>query len=377
VAILLITEEKIPAAYRFSLTQKLAEELADRGECVYLVSTSDGAKLEYPGIIHKPVVMKNWDLLNLMSRLKANIRICLKTLILCYTKDIKLVYGWWPILFFAKIFAFKKVAADMPEFMDIMYKSFNKPVAWLVCPLLKFYQTIIAKFSTFIVNESEISREIWASRGVKFEKTYNIPYGVETKKFSEATKGNFRKELKISENDTVLLFHGDIGIDDGVDILIEAAKDILVKVIIAGDGDIKYMNELTKNSLQNIIFTSWINYETMPQLLAESDICVAPFRSSQYTNSTCQLKQMEAMAAGKPVIVSDLATFSKFIKNDFDARIVKPGSVDDLKNAIIELMNDKEKCSRLGTNARITAQQFDYKIRTEKEASLILDLIRK
>jgi len=376
-SILLITEEKIPAAYRFSLTQKLAEELADKGECVYLISTSDGAKLEYPGIIHKPVVMKNWDLLNLMSRLKANIRICLKTLSLCYTKDIKLVYGWWPILFFAKLFAFKKVAADMPEFMDIMYKSYNKPFEWFFCPMLRIYQTIIAKFSAFVINESEISREIWASRGVKLNKTYNIPYGVETKKFSEAVKGSFRKELKISENDTVLLFHGDIGIDDGVDILIEATNDLLVKVIIAGDGDIKYMNELKNNSSSNIIFTSWINYETMPQLIAESDICVAPFRSSQYTNSTCQLKQMEAMAAGKPVIVSDLTTFSKFIKNNFDARIVKPGDVVDLKNAINELINDKEKCSHLSTNAKITAEQFDYKIRTKKEASLILDLIRK
>ena len=60
-----------------------------------------------------------------------------------------------------------------------------------------------------------------------------------------------------------------------------------------------------------------------------------------------------------------------------EVRIAYVLNIDDLKNAIIELMNDKEKCSRLGTNARITAQQFDYKIRTEKEASLILDLIRK
>jgi len=371
-SVLLITEEKIPAAYRFSLTQKLAEKLADRGERVFLVSTSDGAKLEYPGIIHKPVVMKNWDLLNLMSRLKANIRICLKTLMLCYTKDIKLVYGWWPILFFAKLFAFKKVAADMPEFMDIMYKSYNKPLTWLVCPLLKFYQTIIAKFSTFIVNESEISREIWAKRGVKFDKTYNIPYGVETKKFSVATKGNFRKKLNISDDEIVLLFHGDIGIDDGVDILIEAANSLPVKVIIAGDGDLKYMNELKKNSSLNIIFTGWIKYEMIPELIAECDICVAPFRSSMYTNSTCQLKQMEAMAAGKPTIISKLQTFSQYVKDKHNCLLVEPGNVEQLRIAIFELLNNSDERIMLGKNAKTDSAQFDWQIPVKKLCDILI-----
>jgi len=43
------------------------------------------------------------------------------------------------------------------------------------------------------------------------------------------------------------MFHGDIGIDDGVDILIEATRGIGVKTVIIGNGDRKYMQYLKKN----------------------------------------------------------------------------------------------------------------------------------
>jgi len=123
-----------------------------------------------------------------------------------------------------------------------------------------------------------------------------------------------------------------------------------------------------------VIFTGWISYREIPGILLNADIYVAPFRSSLYTNSTCPIKQMEAMAAGKPVVMSELHTFSRYVTDRVDCRMVKPGDASNLKSVISELIIDPEERKRLGQNAKETAERnFDWRVRIRKEASILTE----
>jgi glycosyltransferase involved in cell wall biosynthesis len=198
---------------------------------------------------------------------------------------------------------------------------------------------------------------------------------VEVEVFEAAVPGSFRTEWGIGDDETVILYHGDIGIDDGVDVLLEAAGSLPARVVIAGDGDSSFMGSLKRRAPSNVIFTGWIPYGRMPDVVASADICCAPFRSSLYTNSTFPLKPMEAMAAGKALVMSELHAFSCVVRDGFDCRLVAPGDASRLREALAELISSHGERARLGLNARATARKcFDWRIRVEREARMLLDI---
>jgi len=375
-SIILVTEEAIPPVYRFSLTEGLAKELARRGIDVYLVCRRGDGEFRHAGIHYEPVDIKGWSLFDLRKRAEANLRLLFKVIRLLRTKDIKLVYGWWPILFFARISG-SPVVADMPEFIDVMYRSFNKPLSTFVSPFLRLFQKTVARMSRAVITESDIARAVWASRGIDYSRTYAIPYGVDVDFFISALPDrDFRKRYGIDETQKVIMYHGDIGIDDGVDLLIKATEGIGAKVVVIGDSDPKYMRYLRFLSHPDVIFTGWIPYRIIPGILKTADIYVAPFRSSLYTNSTCPLKIMEALAAGRAVVMAALHTFSHYVKDGFDCRLTIPGDIDNLRTIILDLINDPEEQKRLGQNAVTTAKEkFDWRLRINHEASILIKMV--
>ncbi len=377
-AIILVTEEAIPPVYRFSLTEKLAIEISKKGYPVYLVCLKGSGEFRHEDIVYCPVEVKDWSLFNLKKRTEANIRLAIKVLQICRKKDVRLVYGWWPILFFAEVFGRKKVAADMPEFIDVMYRSFNKPFSAIMGPCLRAFQKMVASLSEHIVTESDISRAVWCSRGIPYEKTLSMPYGVDVDFFINAVIDNkFREMYGIGKDELIIMYHGDIGFDDGVDVLINATRGIDARVVIIGDGDAQYMKYLNSIAHKNVVFTGWILYEDIPGIIMNADIYVAPFKSSLYTNSTCPIKQMEAMAAERAVVMSNLHTFSRYVTDRFDCRLVEPGDADDLRKVILELILNPEERARLALNAKETAKKrFDWRIRVEKEASILIDIAK-
>lgn len=66
------------------------------------------------------------------------------------------------------------------------------------------------------------------------------------------------------------------------------------------------------------------------------------------------LSIMEAMGFGLPIIASDVGGIRNLIKDDYDGRLVKPQDVEGLSNAIIELLQNKDKAETLAVNARNT-----------------------
>ncbi len=71
------------------------------------------------------------------------------------------------------------------------------------------------------------------------------------------------------------------------------------------------------------------------------------------------LAVVEAMACEKPVILSDLPILSELAKNN-NSVIIKKGSLIELRKAILNLYENKNKCKKIGKEARkFVTQNFD------------------
>jgi glycosyltransferase involved in cell wall biosynthesis len=108
--------------------------------------------------------------------------------------------------------------------------------------------------------------------------------------------------------------------------------------------------------------------EDVAGLLSEADAFVLPSRSEALPNSV-----IEAMAAGLPVIASDVGGLPDLIDGGRTGLLVEPGSPEALAAALRELFTDSKKAAALGDAARLHVRQrysFDRMVKAFEDLYL-------
>ena len=98
-----------------------------------------------------------------------------------------------------------------------------------------------------------------------------------------------------------------------------------------------------------------VSNEQRDGMLAEADVLVAPSLAAE----SFGIVLVEAMAAGLPVVASDLDGYRAVLPPDC-GRLVPPGDADALAASIAELLGDAELRLRLGEAGRREAQRYDW-----------------
>lgn len=147
--------------------------------------------------------------------------------------------------------------------------------------------------------------------------------------------------------------------------LLDAAQLVVreypgVIFLMVGDGettyDLKRQVERLKLS-DNVIFTGWKNDIT--EVLSISDIFVhCPTTSIEGLG----IANLEAMAMGKPSVVSANGGLIDAVIDGITGFVVPPGDIKKTSEAILKLLNNEELSKQLGENARARAEEkFDIK----------------
>ena len=159
--------------------------------------------------------------------------------------------------------------------------------------------------------------------------------------------------------------------------LIEAMKDIQdLKLVLVGKTKglgrqgWKYQEILatpSKLGIENkVIFTGFVPDEELVYLLSGASAFVFPSLWEGFG-----IPVVDAMACGKPVIVSNVASLPEIVG---DAGVlVDPNSVDSIKDGILKLVNDKALMQRLSHKSMDRAALFSW----EKMARQVLDVFRQ
>ncbi|HZY93727.1 MAG TPA: glycosyltransferase family 4 protein [Candidatus Bathyarchaeia archaeon] len=194
--------------------------------------------------------------------------------------------------------------------------------------------------------------------GVSEEVLKLIPPGVDTERFTPKTTGkNFRTELGIKPSEKVVLFSGWLYDFCGLDIVVSEWNTILqqeedVKLVICGDGP--KLNKLLadRNRLglhSSVTITGRQPFHRMPEVIASADLCINPYLPSVASNFAFPSKMTEYMAAGKPVLATDLVGTVSLLPAHSGVTLVSPRKfVESLKM----LLQDRGKLEEQGKTAR-------------------------
>jgi len=172
----------------------------------------------------------------------------------------------------------------------------------------------------------------------------------------------FREKYNLKDDDFCILFLGRIHEVKGIKFLIDAIcqiRNLKVFLIIVGSKN-DYLDHLFKN-IQNfdmnnqIILTGWVSEEEKFEAYMGADIYCLP---SLYDCAPITI--LEACACGLPIITTTSNGLFE-IARDGAGLVVDPGDSDALRNAILELTNDRDTMKQLGNKGRkIVQDDFDW-----------------
>jgi glycosyltransferase involved in cell wall biosynthesis len=159
----------------------------------------------------------------------------------------------------------------------------------------------------------------------------------------------------------VILFAGFPLFVKGVDVLIKAFKKVApmypdwrLKIL----GWFPDMTELNAciDGHPKIFHHKPVHHRDMPQHIGKCAIFALPSRTEAMGRVL-----LEAMAAGKPRIGSDIGGIPTVISDEEDGFLVEPENIDQLANTLGRLMGDPQLRKRLGQNgARRAKREFSF-----------------
>ncbi len=166
------------------------------------------------------------------------------------------------------------------------------------------------------------------------------------------------------------------GIDMTIKALADLPEELINKIIyvIAGEGpDDTYLQELIPTRLKGRIkFLGEITEDEKWIWLKLADIFIMPSRKIAGDFEGFGIVYLEANLAGKPVIAGDAGGVRDAVRDDHNGILVNPENLEDIKNAIVKLINDDDLRERLGKYGHQRAiKDFNWENRANKIFQII------
>jgi len=239
-----------------------------------------------------------------------------------------------------------------------------------------FAEWLMSQFAYRVVGVSDHTAwNLMHYEKISRKKIITIHNGVDGSRFNiYVDKQKKRTELGIMKDGPIIGLGVRLTKQKGIAYLLDAMKLVLMHfpdttLVIAGDGPIE--DDLKRKAAKlglgrNVVFVG--PRLDIPELLKLFDLYVLP---SLWEGLPMVL--LEAMAAGCPIVCTDVGGVSTAVKHEVNGLLVKPADIEALSAAIISLLSDKAKRECLAQNGLKRFQEsFSAEIMTRKYEQLYL-----
>lgn len=227
--------------------------------------------------------------------------------------------------------------------------------------LSKLVNTIAGAISVSTENKNRMLQHGLADEA----KIEVIPNAVDKAVFSPRDRNNLRKKFGIKDSDFVICFVGGFINRKGSNRLSEAItqlNDPSIKSFFMGKA---WSYDDCTPDCPGILLKDSISHDALPDYLSASDVFVLPT-----LNEGCCNAIVEALSCGLPVISSNLP-FNDDILDETCSIRIDPSSVEEIKNAIVLLKNNKELREKLAQGALVKSETLSIETRAKRVLEFI------
>ncbi len=201
-----------------------------------------------------------------------------------------------------------------------------------------------------------------------------IPNGVDAARFAGADPFP-----EIAEDGRpTLLFVGRLERRKGLEPLVRAftrlkaaRPDLRLYVVGEGPERERCQGLLPARLRADVVFLGRVEQEDLPRFYRSVDVYVSPALGGE----SFGIVLLEAMAAGRPVVASDLPGYRSVADDGVQARLVPPGDVKALTDALGSLLDNPSLRSAMATEGRRTAEAYDWRVVADEIRARYLGLI--
>lgn len=257
--------------------------------------------------------------------------------------------------------------------------------------VLGYLGNIVSRKADAVIAVTQGIKDHLIDYGVNENRIWVIENGANTELFKPIKDDNTLKGIKnrlhINDNESVVMFVGNLAPWQGVEYLLHAVPSVVgenskIKFLIVGDGVMrKKWESLTErlNIRQNVIFVGRVIHDDIPEYINISDVCVAPFIHARNENiGLSPLKIYEYLACGKPVVASNIRGVGDILESSSSGIPVTPDSPDELAEAISKLLMDKQLRESMGENGRkLVVAKYSWEISAKKTIAVFEKIISR
>lgn len=175
----------------------------------------------------------------------------------------------------------------------------------------------------------------------------------------EWSENEFAREFKLEKNVFRVVYAGNIGAMQNVEMIIDAAiklKDTSdIRFVIVGDGinKKKIIGKVQENDLQNIDFYPYQTNDMATHIYALADINIIPLRKGAI-HTALPSKTAVCLSCGRPIIacIDKDSHFAKMLSEHGAAKVVEPDDAEELVQAILKLKDNDDLYAEMGRAAQ-------------------------
>lgn len=196
-----------------------------------------------------------------------------------------------------------------------------------------------------IVCSRAMQSEVIRLFGLSPDKVVVIPNGIDSK----AAAGNVRRSDFAGPSERLIFHIGRLVPEKGANVLLEAVAQLRsrypLRLVIGGVGP--YREELERRAWQLGIhgmttFAGWLDDAVAQMLFRLADVAVVPS-----TYEPFGIVALEAMAAGAPLVASDVGGLSEIVKHEENGLKAYPGQPRSLADQIDRMLSQPAWARRL------------------------------
>jgi len=228
--------------------------------------------------------------------------------------------------------------------------------------VIRFFSRVekfIYRRSRKIFAISDEFKENLRGKGVPEEKIEVIPNFADTRFIRPLEKANsFSHAHRLTEK-FVVLYAGNLGLSQGLEVMLEAAarlrerREIVFLIVGSGSRRDHLMAEAQRQGLENVEFLPLQPEADVPLLYASCDVALVPLRRGN-TEISVPCKVYSIMASGRPYIASvdEASHVWKLTARANCGVCIAPEDGAALAEAVLHLQAGPERAREMGLNGR-------------------------
>ena len=243
------------------------------------------------------------------------------------------------------------------ESRSINVATFHAFAGW--SPAYNFWKRVLARFARRLHGRIAVSAAARHFIDRYFPGDYKvIPNGVDLRRCEGVQPFARYRDGKLN-----ILFVGRLESRKGVMYLLKAYRELRkrdydCRLLIAGSGpqEREVRRYIATRRLSGVELLGRVSDEDKARYFATADIYVSPATGQE----SFGIVLLEAMAAGVPIVCSDIHGYKGVVRRDEHALLVAPRDVDALVAAIVQLLDDPAARARMAAAGRERVVQYGW-----------------